>query len=77
MRSNHRIVVIIPALNEERAIGRVLAEIPAWVDHVVVADNGSTDGSVEIARAHGARVVHQPEKGYGAALQAGIEAAQG
>src|SRR3977135_3139873 len=44
---------------------------------VVVADNGSTDGSAEIARAAGARVVSQPVKGYGAALQAGIEAARG
>jgi glycosyltransferase involved in cell wall biosynthesis len=44
---------------------------------VVVADNGSTDGSPAIASQHGARVVHVAEKGYGSALRAGIEAARG
>jgi glycosyltransferase involved in cell wall biosynthesis len=44
---------------------------------VIVADNGSTDGSPEIAEAHGARVVHVEQKGYGSALQAGIAAARG
>jgi glycosyltransferase involved in cell wall biosynthesis len=46
-------------------------------DEVVVADNGSTDGSIEIAEEHGARVVHVPERGYGTALRAGITAARG
>ncbi len=72
MRSNHRVVVIIPALNEERAIGRVLAEVPGWVDHVVVADNGSTDRTAEIARAAGATVVAEAFPGYGAACLAGL-----
>ncbi len=72
MRSNHRVVVIIPALNEERAIGRVLAEIPSWVDRVVVADNGSTDRTAEIARAAGATVVAEAFPGYGAACLAGL-----
>src|SRR5262249_48954727 len=44
---------------------------------IIVADNGSTDGSVRVAEQHGARVVHVPERGYGAALIGGIEAASG
>ena len=44
---------------------------------MVIADNGSTDGSREIANAHGARIVSVPRKGYGAALMGGIMAAQG
>ena len=50
MRDGTRIAVVIPALNEERAIGRVSPTIPAWVDRVIVADNGSTDRTAEIAR---------------------------
>ena len=72
MRSGLTIAVVIPALNEERAIGRVLAEIPGWVDRVIVADNGSTDRTADIARAAGARIVAEPEPGYGAACLAGL-----
>lgn len=72
MRQDHRIAVIIPALNEERAIGRVIADIPPWVDRVIVADNGSTDRTAEISRAAGALVVAEPERGYGAACLAGL-----
>ncbi len=74
MKNNHYISVIIPAINEEANIGRVIADIPQWVDEVLVVDNGSTDRTVEIAEAHGARVIHQPERGYGAACLAGIAA---
>jgi glycosyltransferase involved in cell wall biosynthesis len=60
--------VIIPALNEEAALPRVLAEIPRpTVRRVVVADNGSTDRTAEVARASGAQLVYEPERGYGAA----------
>ena len=45
MRLSNRVGVVIPALNEEHAIGRVLEDIPAWVDQVVVADNGSHDAT--------------------------------
>src|SRR5512134_4114085 len=69
-----RVGVVIPALDEERAIGHVLADIPHWVDEVVVADNGSRDRTAEIAERAGARVVHERERGYGAACQAGIAA---
>ena len=65
--------VVMPALNEERAIGRVLADIP-WelVRRVVVADNGSTDATADVARAGGAEVVAAPQRGYGAACLAAL-----
>ena len=74
MRNGSRIGVVIPALNEEQAIGRVIADIPSWVDTIIVADNGSTDRTVETARAAGATVTHEPDAGYGAACLAGIAA---
>jgi glycosyltransferase involved in cell wall biosynthesis len=72
MHLGRRIAVVIPALNEERAIGRVLADLPPLVDLTVVADNGSTDRTAEVAQAHGATVVTEPEKGYGAACLAAL-----
>jgi glycosyltransferase involved in cell wall biosynthesis len=74
MRGSKRIGVVIPALNEERAIGLVVRDIPTWVDHVVVADNASTDRTTEVARAAGATVVDEPERGYGIACQTAIKA---
>lgn len=66
--------VIIPAFNEERAIGTVLDDIPKHlVREVIVSDNNSTDRTAEVARAHGATVVHQPIKGYGNACLKGLE----
>lgn len=73
MRDGKTIGVVIPALNEEAAIGRVIADIPAWVDRIVVADNGSRDRTAEVARTAGAIVVAEPEPGYGAACLAGLE----
>ena len=67
--------VIIPALNEEEAIGRVIADIPRGVQRVWVVDNGSTDRTAEVAAGAGAQVLHQPERGYGAACLLGIDAA--
>jgi glycosyltransferase involved in cell wall biosynthesis len=69
-----RVGVIIPALNEERALPVVLAAIPAWVAVVIVADNGSTDRTAEVARAAGARVVHEPRRGYGQACLTALAA---
>jgi len=63
-----QIDVVIPALDEELALPRVLREVPRPpVRRVVVADNGSTDATAEVARSHGAEVVVEPERGYGAA----------
>jgi len=75
--------VVIPCLNEANSIAICIDKALASFSkagvrgEVVVADNGSTDGSSEIAEQHGARVVQVPTKGYGSALRAGIEAAQG
>lgn len=77
MRHEKSIAVVIPARNEADAIGKVIADIPGWVDRVVVADNGSRDATAERAAAAGAIVVHEPEPGYGAACLKGISAAKG
>lgn len=70
-----RVGLVIPALNEERALPLVLAELPPGiVDVVVVADNGSTDGTADAARAGGAYVVHEPRRGYGRACLTGLDA---
>lgn len=67
--------VVIPALDEESALPRVLSDIPRPpVRRVVVADNGSRDGTARVAREHGAEVVHEPERGYGAACLRALEA---
>ena len=67
--------VIIPALNERESIGRVVASMP-WelIAECIVVDNGSSDGTSEVAAAAGARVVHAP-RGYGHACKAGAAAA--
>jgi len=60
-----KIAVIIPAFNEARSIGQVVAALPKKVDQIIVADNASTDATAKIAREHGAVVVHEKKKGYG------------
>ena len=68
-----RIVVIIPALNEAEALPKVLHAIPEELQvQIIVADNGSTDGTPTLARNFGAKVVIESERGYGAACLAGI-----
>ena len=74
MREGRRISVIIPALNEAASIASVIADIPDFVDEVIVADNGSTDGTQKVAAARGARVVTAARRGYGSACLRGIEA---
>jgi glycosyltransferase involved in cell wall biosynthesis len=66
------VAVVIPALNEEQAIGKVLRDIPATVQQVVVVDNGSRDRTAEVARGLGALVVVEPRRGYGQACLTGI-----
>jgi glycosyltransferase involved in cell wall biosynthesis len=66
--------VVLPCLNEAAALPGVLrALLPGY--RAIVVDNGSTDGSPEVAARHGAQVVHEPRRGYGAAVHAGLEAA--
>ena len=68
------IVIIMPALNEERAIGKVLAHIPNNIaSEIVVVDNNSSDATAEVAQNSGATVVHESRKGYGFACLKGIE----
>ena len=75
--------VVIPCLNEANSIAFCIDKAIAAFrksglsGEIVVADNGSTDGSVEIAEGHGARVIRVSERGYGAALKAGISASRG
>jgi glycosyltransferase involved in cell wall biosynthesis len=65
--------IVVPCLNEEEAIGPLIAEIIAMgVDEVVIVDNGSTDRTADVARAAGARVVSQPNRGYGRACASGL-----
>ena len=71
------ISVVIPCFNEERGIGNVLRQMPAYVDKVIVVDNNSADGTARIARELGARVIHEERKGYGSAYQAGLPEATG
>jgi glycosyltransferase involved in cell wall biosynthesis len=66
--------VVLPVLDEAAALPVVLGSLPAGVRPIVV-DNGSSDGSAGVARELGATVVHEPERGFGAACAAGLAAA--
>src|SRR6516165_12824876 len=69
-----RYALLIPALNEAESIGRVLAQVPNGLfSQVIVVDNGSDDGTAEVARAAGAWVVREPRRGYGQACLAGLD----
>ena len=68
-----RIGVIIPAYNEAAAIAKVIAELPAQVNEVVVVDNNSTDSTASIAKAAGATVLSEKRKGYGYACLKGLD----
>ena len=77
------LTILMPCLNEARTLPACIGKARSFLDRVgvageiLVADNGSTDGSQELARHHGARVIAVSEKGYGSALIAGIRAARG
>lgn len=66
--------VVLPCLNEEKALPWVLSRLPPGFRAIVV-DNGSTDASAEVATAHGATVVHESRRGFGSAAHAGLTAA--
>ena len=70
-----RVSVVIPALDEEEAIGAVVRAVPPSVAEVIVVDNGSSDRTAARAREEGARVVEEPRRGYGRARRAGVAAA--
>jgi glycosyltransferase involved in cell wall biosynthesis len=75
--------VVLPCLNEEAAVAECIASIQDVLDplgrpyEIVVADNGSTDSSIQKAGAAGARVIHEPIPGYGSACRGGLRAAHG
>ncbi len=73
MISDKRIVVIIPAYNEEESLPLVLSDIPLFVDEIIVTNNGSTDKTGEVAKKSGATVLNENEKGYGAACLKAID----
>lgn len=83
MNESIELSIIMPCLNEAETLAICINKARGFLERagisgeVVIADNGSTDGSPEIARANGARVVAVAEKGYGSALRGGIEAARG
>jgi glycosyltransferase involved in cell wall biosynthesis len=79
-----KVTIVIPALNEEKAIGRVLTQAPVqkleqqgYSVEFLVVDNGSSDKTGEIARSLGARVILEPKRGYGNAYKAGFAHADG
>jgi len=75
--------VILPCLNESETLAGCISEVRSFFDRsgiqgeIIIGDNGSTDGSQQIAEKQGARVVHVPKRGYGAALMGGFRAARG
>ncbi len=77
MYRDKKITAVIPCLNEEQGIQKVLSSIPDLVDEVIVVDNSSTDGTAQIARKMGARVIQEDVRGYGRAYRTGLLHTQG
>lgn len=83
MENQPRLTILMPCLNEAETLESCIAKAQGFLaasgiaGEVLIADNGSTDGSIEIAERARARLVHVTEKGYGSALMGGIQAARG
>jgi glycosyltransferase involved in cell wall biosynthesis len=77
MYKGNSITVIIPCLNEEQGIERVLRAMPDFVDEVIVVDNASTDRTSDVARSLGATVIHEEVRGYGRSYRRGFAGATG
>lgn len=83
MNEQYELTILMPCLNEAETLATCIQKAKTYLEEsgvhgeIVIADNGSTDGSQEIAKEHGARVVNVPEKGYGAALIGGCNGARG
>ena len=77
MYKGQTITVIIPCLNEEQGIRRVLEAMPDFVDEVIVVDNNSTDRTHQVATALGAKVIHERLRGYGRSYKRGFANATG
>lgn len=72
-----RITVIIPCLNEEQGIEKVLRRMPEFVDETIVVDNNSTDRTADVAESLGALVIREQVRGYGRAYKKGFSVASG
>ena len=77
MYKGQSITVIIPCLNEEQGVGKVLHAMPPFVDEIIVVDNGSTDRTAAVAASLGAKVITEELRGYGRAYRRGFAAATG
>jgi glycosyltransferase involved in cell wall biosynthesis len=77
MYKGQSITVIIPCLNEEQGIEKVLRLLPEFVDQTIVVDNGSTDRTSDVARSLGAEVIREDVRGYGRAYKRGFADATG
>ena len=77
MSAEPRLSLAIITLNEEKLLPRLLKAARSFADEIVVVDSGSTDQTVAIARAHGARVIEHPWEGFGRQKQRALEAARG
>ena len=73
MIGDEKIVVIIPAFNEEESLPKVIADIPKFVDEIIVVNNGSIDKTADVEMKSGATVLTEMEKGYGAACLKAID----
>ena len=77
------LTIVMPCLNEVETLVACIEKAQRGIEaagvtgEVLIADNGSTDGSIELAEKHGARIVRVVEKGYGNALRGGVAAARG
>lgn len=77
MYRNNTISLVIPSMNERKGLEIVFPSIPAYIDEVIIVDYKSTDGTPEYAKNMGARVIHEDQKGYGAAYKRGFRMATG
>jgi len=77
MYKDLKVTVITPCLNEEQGIEQLLQRMPAYVDEVIVVDNGSTDRTSEVARSFGAMVIREEVRGYGRSYKRGFSKATG
>lgn len=77
MSETFSVSLVLPVLDEEEGLKKILPVVPDIVSEVIVSDNGSCDKSADVARQYGAKVVSVSLRGYGAALSAGIAAAKG